>query len=241
MEIERNKKIRTLTFERALCDSTYKKKHQSRKRIAFRSYEIFKNNIGYILCSKLTTNDFEKIRSAFKNTKGLIIDLREYPSVFMPYEYAKWLKQNRSPFAKISIFDTLFPGKFNFKRPLNNGPDTYTSKFPQEHPIRKYSPKIVILVNSQTISQGEFTCMAFDSENATIIGSTTAGADGDVSEISLPGGIHTFISGTGIYYPDGQETQRVGVRIDVYLAPTIKAVKEGKDELVQYAIKLLSR
>ena len=52
--------------------------------------------------------------------------------------------------------------------------------------------------------------MAFQTiPGAIVIGSQTAGADGNVSKFYLPGGIHTCFSGVGIYYPDGTETQRV--------------------------------
>jgi hypothetical protein len=43
--------------------------------------------------------------------------------------------------------------------------------------------------------------------NAIVLGTTTAGADGDVTKISLPGGLSTMVSGIGAY-PDGAPTQR---------------------------------
>ena len=58
--------------------------------------------------------------------------------------------------------------------------------------------------------------------NNKVFGSTTAGADGNVSTIILPGKIRTMISGIGVYYPDGTETQRVGIVPDVEVKPTIK-------------------
>ncbi len=83
--------------------------------------------------------------------------------------------------------------------------------------------------------------MAFQSApNVTVIGDTTAGADGNVSPINLPGGVFTYFSGIGIYYPDGEDTQRRGVKIDVPVKPTIKAIKEGKDELLEKAIEIIN-
>lgn len=68
------------------------------------------------------------------------------------------------------------------------------------------------------------------------IGSQTAGADGNVANIKIPGGYSTFISGVGIYYPDGTETQRVGIKIDLEVKPTIEGIKKGKDEVLEQAI-----
>lgn len=74
---------------------------------------------------------------------------------------------------------------------------------------------------------------------ATVIGSTTAAADGNVSKIVLPGGIDTMISGIGVYYPDGKETQRIGIIPDMEIKPTIKGIREGRDELLEKAISII--
>jgi len=72
------------------------------------------------------------------------------------------------------------------------------------------------------------------------VGSTTAGADGNVSVILLPGGLRTSISGIGVYYPDGTETQRVGIIPDIIVKPTIKGIKEGNDEVLDKALELIN-
>ncbi len=84
--------------------------------------------------------------------------------------------------------------------------------------------------------------MAFRAgENTTIVGSTTAGADGNVSTILLPGGLRTMISGIGIYYPDGKETQRIGIVPDVKIEPTINGIKNGKDEVLEKATEIINK
>jgi C-terminal processing protease CtpA/Prc len=55
----------------------------------------------------------------------------------------------------------------------------------------------------------------------------------------LPGGIITQITGVGIYYPDGRETQRVGVAIDEEVKPTIRGIIEGRDELLERAMQII--
>jgi C-terminal processing protease CtpA/Prc len=76
--------------------------------------------------------------------------------------------------------------------------------------------------------------------NAIVLGSTTAGADGNVSGIILPGNIFTYISGIGVLNPDGSETQRVGIIPDIKMEPTINGIREGKDELLEKAIELIN-
>jgi C-terminal processing protease CtpA/Prc len=64
-------------------------------------------------------------------------------------------------------------------------------------------------------------------------------ADGNVSPIFLPGGLRTMISGIGVYYPDGRETQRVGIVPDIVVKPTIEGILNGNDELLQKAVELI--
>jgi C-terminal processing protease CtpA/Prc len=100
-----------------------------------------------------------------------------------------------------------------------------------------FKGKIVIIVNETTLSQAEYTTMAFSTApNVTIIGSTTAAADGDVSQIVLPGGVRTGISGIGVYYPDGRETQQVGIIPDIEAKPTIAGIAQGRDEVLEKAL-----
>ena len=69
---------------------------------------------------------------------------------------------------------------------------------------------------------------------------TTAGADGNVSRITLPGGLWTAISGVGVYYPDGKQTQRVGIVPDIVVKPTVEGIRAGKDELLDMAIDVIN-
>jgi hypothetical protein len=74
----------------------------------------------------------------------------------------------------------------------------------------------VILVDETSVSQAEYTAMAFRSaRRATVIGSTTGGADGNASPIPLPGGF-AHLHGSRLL-PIGLE---LAVPIHQYLAVT---------------------
>ena len=106
--------------------------------------------------------------------------------------------------------------------------------------LNYYKGTVAILVNESTQSNAEYTAMALQvAPHAKIIGSQTAGADGDVSEIYLPGNIKTLISGVGVYYPDGKTTQRIGIIPDIKVCQTIKGIKKGQDEVLDRAIKYI--
>jgi C-terminal processing protease CtpA/Prc len=101
-----------------------------------------------------------------------------------------------------------------------------------------FSGKVVILVDEVSQSQAEYTAMALRSASgAVVIGSTTAGADGNVSQIPLPGGLPTMISGIGVFYPDKTPTQQVGIVPNIEVGPTIDGIRAGRDEVLEAALR----
>jgi hypothetical protein len=175
----------------------------------------------------------DSVFKALEGSRGLIIDDRRYPSDFPIYDIAAKLNGEITPFSKVTLPSMQYPGTFILGTTLSVGRKNNSY----------YKGKIMILVNEQTQSSGEFHAMAFrTAPGAKVIGSTTAGADGNVTNsIYLPGGIYTRFSGIGIWYPDGTETQRVGIIPDVEVKRTIRGIAEGRDELVEKAIELINQ
>lgn len=196
------------------------------------SYKILDNNIGYIFPGSLNKGEIDSIMNILYNTGGLIIDFRCYPSDFIVFSLSRYLLPKPTEFVKFSVGSMLNPGEFSFTQPLLVGEsrDDY------------YKHKIVIIVNELTQSSAEYHTMAFRvAPDAIVLGSTTAGADGNVSTIFLPGNIRTLISGIGVYYPDGKETQRVGIIPDIEMKPTINGIANSKDELLEKAIEIIKQ
>jgi C-terminal processing protease CtpA/Prc len=194
-------------------------------------YKLLPGNIGYISLANIKQEDISEIKKAFKETKGIIIDIRNYPNTFVPFSLGSYFVTEPTSFVKFTTGNPDNPGEFVFRE----GPKITSDN-------NKYKGKLVVLVNENSQSQAEYTAMAFHSiKNSTIVGSTTAGADGNVSSIVLPGGLRTMISGIGVYYPNGKETQRVGIVPDIVVRPTIKGVKNGKDEVLERAIKVINQ
>jgi hypothetical protein len=196
------------------------------------AFKLINKNTGYVFPGKYKNPMLLEIKRQFANTKGIIVDMRCYPSEFMPFTFGNYIKYMPSPFVKFTVGNVDYPGAFKFGPPIINGAMTTDS----------YKGKVVVIVNATSQSQAEYTTMAFQSSpNVKVIGSTTAGADGNVSYIVLPGGLNTMISGIGVFYPDGKPTQRVGVKIDEVIYPTISGIKQGKDELLDKAIQTLNK
>src|SRR5690606_572115 len=148
-------------------------------------------------------------------TRGRVIDIRSYPKEFVVFALGGRLVDRRTEFARITRGDAANPGTFTFADPI------------PVVPIQpKYEGQVAILVDESSISQSEYTAMALRAgPGAVVVGSTTAGADGNVSRIPLPGGLTTLVSGIGVFYPDGTPTQRVGIIPDIEARPTIEGIR----------------
>lgn len=194
-------------------------------------YKLLDGNIGYVTLANIKAEDVPKIKKTFINTKGIIIDIRNYPSTFVPFALGSYFVSKPTPFVTLTNGNIYNPGEFSI---------TKTLQIPSDK--KHYQGKLVVLVNENSQSQAEYTAMAFRAgDNTEIIGSTTAGADGNVSTIFLPGGLRTMISGIGVYYPNGKETQRVGILPDITVKPTIEGIKKGKDEVLEKAIEIINQ
>lgn len=195
-------------------------------------YRFLTPEVGYVDMARITKAKVPVLMHAFARTKGLIIDLRNYPGEFVSYLLPGYFLARPTAFAKVSVYDATYPGRFTERPPLLLQPATATP----------YTGRVVVLVNELSLSQSEFTALALRATpHCTILGSQTAGADGDIVRLTLPGKLTTRFSGTGIYYPDGQETQRVGIKPDIELRPTIEGVRAGRDELRDRAVELITQ
>jgi C-terminal processing protease CtpA/Prc len=189
---------------------------------------IINDTIGYIDLEHLKINDVDKVMHKYLRLPKLIIDLRNYPKGVL-YKISEYLNPKPTIFAKIFVPYVNMPGQFVWSKSLitgKNNPDYYKGK-------------VVLLVNERTQSHAEFTAMCLQSApNVITIGSTTAGTDGNISFVNLPGDIVTYFTSIGIVYPDSIYTQRVGIKIDTIIFPQIKDIKNQYDRLIESAINL---
>jgi C-terminal processing protease CtpA/Prc len=201
------------------------------RRDTSQCYKWLDGNIGYVTLQSIKGEDVPVIKETFKDAKGIIIDIRNYPSTFVVFSLGSYFVSTTTPFVKFTKGNVDNPGEFTFTPPTElSGSEG------------AYDGKLIVIVNELTQSQAEYTAMAFRAgTNTTIIGSTTAGADGNVSTIWLPGGLRTMISGIGVYYPDGTETQRIGIVPDIEVQPTVEGIRNGRDELLEKAIELINQ
>ncbi|MCP2026646.1 C-terminal processing protease CtpA/Prc [Flavobacterium sp. HSC-32F16] len=199
----------------------FKKEGQKEKQ----KFTLLEHNIGYVDIGEIKVKNIPDMIAALKNTKAIIFDIRSYPRG-TAREISKFLNSQEKDFVIYTRPDFSYPGRFKWDVVSKSGVDNKDN----------YKGKVIVLVNEKTQSNAEWTAMCFQaSGNATVIGSQTSGADGNVSVFDFKG-FRTLFTGIGIFYPDRRETQRIGIVPDIEIKPTIKGIQEGKDEVLDRAL-----
>jgi hypothetical protein len=101
------------------------------------SFRLINKDIAYINHGFLQIKHLPEIWKEIKNTKGLIIDIRNYPSDFAIFHLGRYLMPKSTPFVKFTRGSIENPGLFTFSEPLNIGMEN------EDY----YKGKVVILIN----------------------------------------------------------------------------------------------
>nr|WP_295774954.1 S41 family peptidase [Rhodoferax sp.] len=191
------------------------------------TFQMLSDEVAYLKLSSIRQVDVAGYLQAAAQTKGLVIDIRNYPSEFVVFTLGNMLVPQKRDFVRFTSADVNIPGLFAWGDSIS---------------LRAVNPryvgKVVILVDELSQSQAEYTTMALRTvPGAVVVGSTTAGADGNYSAIPLPGGLTTGISGLGVFYPDRRPTQRIGIVPDIAMRPTVQGLRDGRDEVLETGIR----
>jgi C-terminal processing protease CtpA/Prc len=190
------------------------------------TFRMLTDSVAYLKLSSVQAANAADYIGQAQGAKVLVIDIRNYPSEFVVFALGGHLVTGPRAFARFTTADPTNPGAFLWTAPVAHTPREPT-----------FTGKVVILVDEVTQSQAEYTTMAFRvAPDAVVVGSTTAGADGNVSRIPLPGNVEGMISGIGVFYPDGTPTQRVGIVPDLVVRPTVEGIRAGRDEVLEAGV-----
>lgn len=223
VEIDRDGNRETVTVDRTVGSGMNRAPHDRKGD----TFQLLSEEVAYIKLSSIQIKDVPGYLERAEGTRGLVIDIRNYPGEFVVFALGPRLITEPTAFTRFTNCDPANPGAFIWTEPLELSPE-----------VPQYQGKVVILVNESSMSQAEYTAMALRAgPQAMVVGSTTAGADGNVSFIPLPGGLRLMMSGIGVFYPDKTPTQRVGIVPDVVVNPTRDGIREGRDEVLEEALR----
>jgi len=198
-------------------------------------WRIMDNNIGYVDMGRLQRDDVATMMRDLASTRGIVFDVRNYPNGTM-YDICAYLGTPK-PFVKFTAPDPYHPGTFTAPISTLVSAPFWTQNNAGSQ--KRYNGTTVALMNATTQSHAEFTLMSFRAMGMTLFGSQTAGADGNVVTVTMPGNIVVYYTSLGVYYPDGTPTQRIGIVPDVQVLPTLAGFQAGRDEVLERGVQAI--
>jgi C-terminal processing protease CtpA/Prc len=198
-------------------------------------FRILAGNIGYADLGRMAPGQVDSMFDSLRHTRAIIFDMRGYP------QGTAW-----SIAPRLTMADA--PAAALFSRPLASSPDTTERpqySFVQQLPHTskwRYTGRTVMLIDERTLSQAEHTGLFFEAANGTkFVGTPTAGANGDVTTVTLPGGLSMSFSGHSVRHADGRQLQRIGLVPHLRVEPTIAGIRAGRDEVLDRALAWIGR
>jgi hypothetical protein len=190
--------------------------------------------LWYVDLTRVTAAQLRPMLDTLAKARGVVFDVRGYPtdagSVVLPYlmrapedSTDRWMHVSRMarPFGDVAAWQSM----------------TWN--------LRPAAPHIagqrVFLTDGRAISYAE-SVMGYvrDYKLGTIIGGTTAGANGNVATFTVPGGFSIAFTGMRVTRHDGRTRYHTdGVSPDIPLEPTLAGIRAGRDELLERALATL--
>jgi C-terminal processing protease CtpA/Prc len=203
--------------------------------------KLLPGNIGYADLQRLTSADVDGLLEKFRAAKAIVFDARGESHDISERLAARLTEQRDAPAAVLTGPLTMAPDV------PQSGVATQSSSFFLVQTIPnstewKYKNKTVMLIDERTIGQAEHAGLFFEAANKTaFIGSPSAGADGEVTSFVVPGGVTISFSSHDVRQVNGGKLQRLGLQPAVSVSPTIKGVRDSRDEVLEKALEYLAK
>lgn len=189
-----------------------------------------KPGLWYVDLTRAGEAEFQPMLSKLAAGKAIIFDVRGYPKNAYVFPYLVGTPKEVPGARGIA----KIVGPFGKYAGWRDDSGTLTPASP------KLPNKIIFLADARAISSGEgLLATASDLRLGKIVGSPTAGANGNRLFFLLPGGFELTMTGSRLTRSGGRPYHLVGIQPDVPAAPTIAGLRAGRDEVLDRAIALL--
>lgn len=186
--------------------------------------------LWYVDLSRVDDDTFDARSAELAQARGIVFDLRGYPSLSHVHLGHFTHERLRSP--KWLVPTPALPDR----RELSFQETHWTVAPAKVH----WSAKVAWLTDGQAISAAE-TYMSLVRAHALgeIVGEPTAGTNGNVNPFTLPGGFEITWTGMKVLASDGSPHHGVGVLPTVPCSRTIAGVRAGRDEQLEKALAIV--
>lgn len=189
--------------------------------------------IWYVDLTRISDDVFNDKLLNLTNALGIIFDMRGYP-MNISLDPISHLIDRTVPWPQLMIPVITYPDHQN---------TSYDSIFQSVEPMAPHlAAKIAFITDGRAISYAEFYMGIIEANKiAAIVGGPTAGTNGNVAEFTLFGRYNFRFTGMVVRKLDGSPHHGVGVQPTVPVARTLVGVSEGRDELLEKAIMVVTQ
>ncbi|HMQ98621.1 MAG TPA: S41 family peptidase [Ignavibacteria bacterium] len=191
-----------------------------------------KRGIFYVDLTRLTTEELDEKIPELAEAKGVIFDVRGYPR--LSCDFLNNLSDKKLFSAKWNVPQIIYPDYENLV-----GFDT--SERWEMGPLEpQFKGKVVFMINGGAISYAESIMGIVEAYSlGEIIGEQTAGTNGNINPIYLPGGYTVWFTGMKVLKHDDTPHHGVGIHPTIPVSRTIKGIREKRDEYLEKAIEVI--
>ncbi|SDG40355.1 S41 family peptidase [Psychroflexus sediminis] len=213
-----------------------------RKSVAFK---ILPGNVGHLTIDSFANEDtfteFKKHFPDILNTSALIIDVRHNGggNGHWGHEIIGYL--TKDPFyPSMTLMNTYHPSERAWGGQAIQSKKTIYDWKPYH--TETYKKPVVVLISELTYSAAEDFSSAFKmAQRGVLIGTATGGSTGQPLGYHLPGGGVGFVCTKRDAMYDGTEFVGLGIQPDVEVKLTLEGLQNGKDEVLDAALKYVKQ
>ena len=186
----------------------------------------------YVDLGRITDADFNAALPKLVSAKGIVFDMRGYPSQVNTAAVLAHLSDSTIQSAR-------------FESPVITLPDRASLSFASGGwTIAPVAPRIgarvAFLSGGGSMSYAESTLGVVEEYRlADIVGEASAGTNGNVNPFTLPGGYTVSWTGMLVTKRNGTPHHGVGIIPTVPVSPTVTGIRAGRDEVLERAVQVV--
>jgi C-terminal processing protease CtpA/Prc len=187
--------------------------------------------IWYVDLGRISDEDFKAALPRLAEAKGIVFDLRGYPNLSTvvlahltdkPVSSARW---------HVPIV----------MRPDREGMEFDFANWEVEPEEPRLRAKVAFLTDGRAISYAEtYMGIVEHYKLAEIVGSPTAGTNGNINPFQLPGGYNIVWTGMKVLKHDGSRHHGVGILPTIPAEPTRAGIAAGRDDVLEKGISVVA-
>lgn len=195
---------------------------------------MIEEGIFYVNLDKASMSEINERIHEIAESKGVIFDLRGYPNA--NHDIINHLIGTPVKSPRYNTPQIIYPDLENIAGYHTSERQIYQPKEP------RIMGEIIFLVNERVQSYAESVMGVIEYYKlADIVGSPTAGVNGNINYFNTMGGFVFPWTGMQVLRQDYGQHHLIGIKPTVSIKPTLKGISEGRDEVLDKAIELISK